>query len=176
MPTRAWAWHPVSSNEQESRIASRVQLMTDSTHPTFLFVENRLEWKSLSDPMEAGETVTRESQILKAVDDLDGERTSFLVLGESAPVEDSGYLFGGQGMCVAGGTREVYICQWIDSTTGDERRLIGTPDTADSELVAVKRGQTEHFRPVEVCSKDVVIEALLTFYRSGSLHVGFEWR
>jgi hypothetical protein len=116
-------------------------------------------------------------QVIDALAQLDGKRTTILIVAEGPPGPNSDAPFSGKAMSVGGGQNDQYICEaFVDSEERDLATMLVDPSVPRSkEMLEVNRGQPGRWPRHLVVGRALVERALGMFVKTGELDRDLSW-
>lgn len=120
-----------------------------------------------------GKRIDSFSEVLEALDSLDGDRRSLLLVAEGGPVPESGYPYAGMAMEIAGGPAG-YTCV---AYTPDCKEVfaLSSNGEGDEGYRTINRPYPDQVPANEVVDKNSIIKAVKSFAKGGELDPEFKW-
>lgn len=113
------------------------------------------------------------SEVLEALDSLDGDRRSLLLVAEGGPALESDYPYAGMAMEIAGGPMG-YHCVLYTPDAREVSVLLSDSEGGDGYRT-INRPYPDQIPANEVVDKNSAISALGNFVKSGKLNHGSKW-
>ncbi len=123
-----------------------------------------------------GQALIDVEQALCALDKLDGDRYSVLILAEESPESNSGIPYSGKAIDIGGGENRQYVCTAYikDETTPTTARSAHIPVSFERQ-VWLKHAELTPFYAHDVIEHDAVREVIRLFVLRGKLSDKVIW-
>jgi hypothetical protein len=117
------------------------------------------------------------NQVWDALDRLDGDRCSILIVAEGPPTRESEVPFSGRAIAIAGGAQNQFLCEAYDANGDYHPIKVRNPEVPISfaEFALLRRGQLEEFHRHWIVGRAIVERALKAFVERGEFDKDLIW-